>query len=96
MDHSITRTEHAELLGIPIHGAIREIVPPRQRTFRNLKRWTVGAIVSFAILITLGLSALNVVLRTRYPEQFTELKISPLGFAYRQAVEPPKKVDNGQ
>lgn len=89
LDRAVTTIEDAsDRFGLPIHGVIGEIVTPRERVMRTLKRWTIGPVVTLILLATLSLSGLSAVLWLRYPQEFSKWKSSPAGFLNRHVVQP--------
>ena len=88
LDRSVSTAVGAEEhFAVPILGAIDEIVTPGQVAARRFKRWVVTPIASGIILLTIGISTLNVVLWLRYPEQYKDWKASPVGFVHGQITE---------
>ena len=81
MDRSIMTVEDAaKSFDVPVFGVIGEIVSPHQRVMRKLRKWLVAPVVSAAVLLTLGICALNVVLLLEFPEKHEDWRRNQVGF----------------
>ena len=88
LDRSISTSEEAaKHFDLPVHGVIGEIVTPRQRVRRKIKKWLFRPVVAIAIVMGLGLSTLSIVLWLRYPENFKTWKADPVGFVTRPVTQ---------
>jgi hypothetical protein len=86
MDRSIMTVEDAtKTFDVPVFGVIGEIVSPHQRVMRKLRKWLVAPVVSVAVLLTLGICALNVVLLLEFPQKHEEWKRNQVGFVTDRA-----------
>lgn len=95
LDRSITTTEDvARHFDVPVHGVIGEIVPRRQQITRRMRKWTVGSIVTVVVLTGLAASALSIMLRLRYPEQYEQWKASPVSYIYDRISRPLAELSN--
>jgi uncharacterized protein involved in exopolysaccharide biosynthesis len=89
MDRSISTTEEAARhFGLPIHGVIEEIVPPRLRARRRMKKWILGPAVAFVVLAGLAVSAVNIAIWLEYHDSYAEWRRSPVGYLIDTALGP--------
>ncbi len=94
-DRSITATEDvARHFDVPVHGVIGEIVPRRQKIAGRMRKWTVGSIVTVVVLAGLAASALSIMLRLRYPEQYEQWKASPVSYIYHKISRPSAELSS--
>jgi len=89
LDRSISTTEEAARhFGLPIHGVTEEIVPPRLRARRRMRRWILGPVISFVVLAALVVSAVNIAIWLEYHDLYAEWRRSPVGFLVQAALDP--------
>jgi capsular polysaccharide biosynthesis protein len=85
MDRSISTTEEAaEYFGLPVYGVVGEIVTPRQRTTRKIRRLIVGPAVTLIVVVSLGCASLNIVLWLQYRNLHEGWKRAPVTFIASQ------------
>jgi len=81
LDRSINTPEQAAReFDVPVQGVIGEIVTPRRRVFRGLRRWVAGPVISLIVLAVLAGCALNVVLWLQYPDEHRQWRRAPIQF----------------
>jgi len=94
LDRSITTSDDAaKEFDLPVQGVIGEIITPRQRAGRWLRRWVAWPIVAGAVLLTVAVCAFNVVLWLHYPYKHARWRQDPIGFvetAVTDAVGPQR------
>jgi len=89
MDRSISTTEEAARhFGLPIQGVIEEIVPPRLRARRRMRKWILGPAISFVVLAALAVSAVNITVWLAYHDRYDEWRRAPVGFLIQTALGP--------
>ncbi len=88
MDRTFTTTEDATRhLDIPVCGVIGEIVTPRERIVRQLRRWTLGPILVVLLVTALGAASLNLSLWLMKPEDYAQWTASPVAYVTEKAEE---------
>ena len=94
LDRSVTTSdEAAKEFDLPVQGVIGEIITPRQRAGRWLRKWVAWPIVAGAVLLTVAVCAFNVVLWLHYPYKHARWRQDPIGFvetAVTNAVAPQR------
>jgi predicted nucleic acid-binding Zn-ribbon protein len=81
MDRSISTTEEAaEYFGMPVYGVVGEIVTPRQRTTRKIRRLILSPAAVLIVIAALGFATLNIVLWLQYRNLHEEWRKAPATF----------------
>jgi uncharacterized protein involved in exopolysaccharide biosynthesis len=95
MDRSISTTEEAaEYFDLPVYGVVGEIVTPRQRALRKIRRLVVGPLATLVVLAALGLASLNIVLWLRYHTVYEDWRKNPTSFISNQVSAMVESLKN--
>ena len=88
MNRSVTSAEDAgKFFGVPVHGVVSKIMTAEQSISRKLWRHACTGAISFVVVSALGISAMSIVLRLRYPEYYKQWCRSPQRFVCQQAAK---------
>jgi hypothetical protein len=96
MERTVTTTEEAvNMFDFPIHGVIAEIVTPRQRAVRKLKRWAVAPVVTFVVGLSIAWFAWGAYLRLEDTRGFEYWLTDQATLISRNIVQPARSVLGG-
>jgi uncharacterized protein involved in exopolysaccharide biosynthesis len=85
VDRTIGTTDEAmRYFNLTLHGAVGEIDTPKDRSWRFFKRWVIAPVVIVIVLIVIGVSCLDVMLRLKYPQRYTQWQKAPVTFVIEE------------
>jgi len=88
VDRTIGTTDEAmRYFDLTLHGAVGEIDTPADRSWRFVKRWVITPIVIVIVLIVIGVSCMDVVLRLKYPQRYIQWQKEPVTFVMEELGE---------
>jgi len=85
VDRTVGTTDEAmRYFNLTLHGAVGEIDTPRDRSWRFFKRWIIAPIVIVIVLIVIGVSCLDVMLRLKHPSKYARWQKAPVTFVMEE------------
>ena len=87
LDRSISATQNAaKYFNLPVCGVIDEIVTPRERLWRNVRRGVVEPTIALILVGVIGVASLNIALWLHYPEEHKQWQEDPTAFVGSRAA----------
>jgi len=85
VDRTIGTTDEAmRHFNLTLHGAVGEIDTPKDRSWRFFRRWVITPIVIGIVLIVIGVSCMDVMLRLKYPQKYARWQKAPVTFVMEE------------
>jgi len=85
VDRTIGTTDEAmRYFNITLHGAVGEIDTPKDRSWQWIKRWVIAPVIIVVVLVVIGVSCLDVMLRLKYPSKYARWQKTPVTFVLEE------------